>query len=49
MLDAILVASISIILALGLLVEILEILTVCLLVKKGGESRLNAVKPVFGI
>ena len=49
MLDAILVASISIILALGLLAEILEILAVCLLVKKGREKRLKAVKPVFGM
>lgn len=46
-LDAIFVASISVILALGLLAEILEILAVCLLVRKGSCHHLKAAKPVL--
>ena len=48
-LDVILVTSISVLLALDLIIEIVQLLAVCLLVEKGSKKRLKAEKPVCGI
>lgn len=47
-LDVILVASISVLLALDVIIELVELLAVCLLVRKSKAS-LKAEKPVCGI
>ena len=46
LLDVILVASISVFLALDLIIEVVQLLAVCLLVERGSKKRLKAVKPV---
>ena len=48
-LDVIFVAFIFAVLALDLVVEIVQLLGVCLLVGKGSNKRLKAEKPVCGI
>ena len=49
LLDVILVASFSVLLALDLILEFVQLLAVCLLVEKGSRKRLKAEKPVCGI
>ena len=49
LLDVILVASISVLLALDVIIEVIQLLAVCLLVEKGSKERLKAEKPVCGI
>lgn len=46
-LDVILVASISVVLAVELVIEILELLAVCLLVRKATKEPLKAVRPAM--
>ena len=46
LLDVILVASFSVLLALDLILEFVQLLAVCLLVEKGSRKRLKAEKPV---
>ena len=48
-LDVILVASISVLLALDIIIEVVQLLAVCLLVEKGSRRSLRAEKPVGGI
>ncbi|MBE6968755.1 MAG: hypothetical protein E7442_01360 [Ruminococcaceae bacterium] len=45
-LDVILVASISVLLALDVIIEVVQLLAVCLLVGRESEKRLKAAKPV---